>query len=232
MIPRIIHYCWMNDSSLPQSFRKNLEGWKKLMPDYEFIMWNYDNFPRGKSHWVDQAFDAKKYAFCADYIRLYALYVMGGIYLDLDVEVIKPFDNLLHNEVLLGYEAIDNKYIGTGLIGSTPCAPWLSTAMSFYSHQDFKLDKNKFNIIPGPYIITDIITTHYPELVPLIRPFDFFTAKSLSTREILKTTDTYCIHHFAATWNPIYMRLKKHVKENLPVKFVKKLMRLKRYIIR
>ena len=45
--------------------------------------------------WVKQAFEAKKYAFAADYIRFYALYNYGGIYLDSDVEVLRSFDPLL-----------------------------------------------------------------------------------------------------------------------------------------
>ena len=50
------------------------------------------------------AFDNKKYAFAADYIRLYALYNYGGIYLDMDVEVLKPYGDLLKLRTMLGYE--------------------------------------------------------------------------------------------------------------------------------
>ena len=45
--------------------------------------------------WVRRAFRLKKYAFAADYIRHYALYTEGGIYLDTDIEIRKPFDELL-----------------------------------------------------------------------------------------------------------------------------------------
>ena len=48
--------------------------------------------------------EAKKYAFACDYIRLYAVYHYGGIYMDMDVEVVKSFNDILHKDYLLGYE--------------------------------------------------------------------------------------------------------------------------------
>lgn len=97
MIPKIIHWCWLSDDPIPDKLQHYMESWKKFLPDYEFIHWNFDRFPKGKSIWVDQAFEAHKYAFAADYIRLYALYNYGGFYLDMDVEVLKSFDTLLNH---------------------------------------------------------------------------------------------------------------------------------------
>lgn len=90
MIPKIIHYCWLSNDPLPSNFIKYLNGWKQLMPDYEFMLWNFDRFDKNSSNWVKEAFDNKKYAFAADYIRLYALYNYGGIYLDLAFPPITP----------------------------------------------------------------------------------------------------------------------------------------------
>ena len=74
MIPKIIHWCWLSDDPIPASLQKCMDSWKVYLPDYEFIHWNFQRFPKGKSKWVDEAFANKKYAFAADYIRLYALY--------------------------------------------------------------------------------------------------------------------------------------------------------------
>ena len=105
MIPKIIHYCWFG-SDIPESIQRNIDKWKSVMPDYEFIQWDSSRFPREKLLWVDQACDNHKYAFAADYVRLYALYEYGGIYLDTDVEVLKSFDPFLNDTVFFGFEEL------------------------------------------------------------------------------------------------------------------------------
>ena len=81
MIPKIIHYCWLSNDPIPDDLKKCMDSWKEKLPDYEVMLWNFDRFPKTKSQWVSDAFDNKKYAFAADYIRLNALYNYGGIYL-------------------------------------------------------------------------------------------------------------------------------------------------------
>ena len=80
MIPKIIHYCWLSNDPIPSNIQHYMDSWKKYLPDYEFIHWNFDKFDKSSSRWVSEAFDNKKYAFAADYIRLNALYHYGGIY--------------------------------------------------------------------------------------------------------------------------------------------------------
>ena len=104
MIPKIIHYCWLSNDPIPDDLKSCMDSWKKYLPDYEFILWNFERFPKDKSKWVRDAFDNKKYAFAADYIRIYALYHYGGFYLDMDVEVVKPFDPYLCLVTMIGYE--------------------------------------------------------------------------------------------------------------------------------
>ena len=104
MIPKIIHYCWLSNDPIPEKLQEYMKSWKEKLPDYEFKLWNFDCFDINSSQWVKEAFEAKKYAFAADYIRLYAVYNYGGIYMDMDVEVIKSFNPLLNNDYLLGYE--------------------------------------------------------------------------------------------------------------------------------
>ena len=74
MIPKIIHYCWLSNDAVPQELQMYMATWKEKLPSYEFILWNFDRFDINSSLWVRQAFEAKKYAFAADYIRLYAVY--------------------------------------------------------------------------------------------------------------------------------------------------------------
>ena len=96
MIPKIIHYCWLSDDPLPQKIQDCMTSWKKVMPDYEWKLWNTKNFDIDNSvPYVREAFEKRKWAFAADYIRLYALYTEGGIYFDSDVLALKRFDDFL-----------------------------------------------------------------------------------------------------------------------------------------
>ena len=104
MIPKIIHYCWLSDDPIPVEFQKYIETWKVKMPDFQLMLWNFSKFNKESSLWVKQAFDNKKYAFAADYIRLYALYEYGGFYLDMDVEVVKSFNEFIQLNTAICFE--------------------------------------------------------------------------------------------------------------------------------
>lgn len=97
MIPKTIHYCWLSDEPFPRKIMKCMDTWRKILPDYEIKRWSTENFDIDAVPYVKQAFEARKWAFAADYIRMYALYNEGGIYLDSDVMVLKPFDDFLDN---------------------------------------------------------------------------------------------------------------------------------------
>lgn len=106
MIPKIIHYCWLSDDPIPQQLQNYMDTWKQVLPDYEWVKWDFIRFDINSSIWVKEAFENKKYAFAADYIRLFAIYTMGGIYLDMDIEVLKSFDEFLDN----GFFTINEYY--------------------------------------------------------------------------------------------------------------------------
>lgn len=86
-IPKIIHYCWFGGGPINPESRKCIESWKKYCPDYKIIEWNEQNFEISQNRYAQQAYEAKKYAFVSDYVRLAVLYEYGGIYLDTDVEL-------------------------------------------------------------------------------------------------------------------------------------------------
>ena len=94
LIPKKIHYCWFGGNPLPNDVKEYIASWRKYCPDYEIIEWNEQNFDISCNAYVKEAYDAKKWAFVADYARLKVLYEFGGIYMDTDVEVVKTFDDL------------------------------------------------------------------------------------------------------------------------------------------
>ena len=119
MIPKVIHYCWLSGDPIPEKLQRCMDSWKKFLPDYEFVLWDLERFDIKTSQWVKEAFEARKYAFAADYIRLYAVYNYGGIYMDMDVEVVRPFDDLLASPYILGLES--EKGVEAGVFGAERC---------------------------------------------------------------------------------------------------------------
>jgi hypothetical protein len=104
MIPKKIHYCWLSGEKIPHDIKKCIESWKKIMPEYELVLWDKNKFDIESIPFVSEAYRARKWAFAADYIRLYAIYTEGGIYLDSDVYVKKSFDNFLTDDFFTSVE--------------------------------------------------------------------------------------------------------------------------------
>lgn len=159
MIPKIIHYCWFSGDKKPALIRKCIRSWKKHLPDYEIRCWDGNSFDFDSLAFTREAMSVKKYAGAADYVRLYALYNYGGIYLDSDVEVFKSFNPFLDNVFFSGIDRNirgDKTYynIEAGIMGSEKGLPFLRECMSYYEnnhfiHQDGSYD---INIILAPEV--------------------------------------------------------------------------------
>ena len=211
MIPKIIHYCWLSNDPYPEKIQKCIDSWKKYLPDYELMLWNFDRFPRGKSKWVDQAFDSHKYAFAADYIRLYALKEYGGIYLDSDVEVLKSFNDLLDLPYFLGRENSPNA-IEAAVLGCEKGWKLIDDLFEQYEGKEFiqkgKMDTTampiKFKkLIEEKYKWNDITSKKdfdYDSSVINVFPIDWLSPMKWDTHELIVTPNTRSIHHFAASW--------------------------------
>lgn len=112
MIPKKIHYCWFGRGEKPRLARKCIASWKKYCPDYEIIEWNEDNFDMNENAYVRYCYANRKWAYLSDYVRLAVVCRYGGVYFDTDVEVVKPFDNLLDCGAFFGFET--KQYVNTG----------------------------------------------------------------------------------------------------------------------
>jgi mannosyltransferase OCH1-like enzyme len=176
-------------------------SWKEKLVDYEFILWTFNRFDIDSSKWVREAFEAKKYAFAADYIRLFAVYNYGGIYMDMDVEVVNSFDNLLDNQIFLGYENRKKVGIEAGCFGAEKGNDFIGHCLKYYENKSFIMDNGSCDVLPLPKIMFNIYR-ETNQSFPLFSS-DFFTAKSLKTGFIEKTKNTYAIHHFAGSWLPL-----------------------------
>ena len=160
MIPKIIHYCWLSNDPIPDEFKMNVDKWKSILYDYEFIKWDFSRFDINSSTWVKESFENKKYAFAADYIRLFAVYNYGGIYLDMDVEVLKKFDPLLEEEYMFAYESQNNKWIEAGCFGAVKHNGFIGCCLERYENRHFIDGAMNMDLETLPRIMEDIRMKH------------------------------------------------------------------------
>ena len=199
MIPKTIHYCWLSNDPVPENLQRYMASWKKYLPDYEFKKWDFSIFDKASSQWVSEAYDNKKYAFAADYIRLFAVYNDGGIYLDMDVEITRSFDPLLNRPRMFATESPNDLLtIEAGCFGAEAGDKFIGKCLDYYSNRSFIKPDGSFDTVPLPQIMKKIILD-YGLSVPTY-PCDYFTCKSYQTGKITTTGNTYAIHHFAGSW--------------------------------
>ena len=239
MIPKKIHFCWLSNDKFPSSIKKYIDSWHKYLPDYEFVHWDAKRFNLESNIWVKQAFEAEKYAFAADYIRLYVIYNYGGIYMDCDIEVLKSFDDLLNQPYFLGSEGGGN--IEAGVFGAEAKLPWLGDCLEYYEGKTFINSDGSQNTTTLPKIMMSQIlknrnilelcddisvedsVSNYNINTVVMYPKDYFCAKNHGTGIITVTENTYCIHHFAMSWVPFHKKWKNLLKKRLTNIFVLKM---------
>ncbi len=208
MIPRKIHYCWFGRGEMPQLALDCIASWHKHMPDWEYKLWNENNFDVACTPYTKEAYEAKKYAFVTDYVRLYALLTEGGVYMDTDVEVLKPLDNLLGENAFTGYEGTKTMYPVTGIMASEADGAWATEQLHAYDNAHFVKPDGSLDTTTNCQRIYRLMLNNgfvpnggklqtYKDLT--IYPVDYFCPRQ-STGEFLLTENTYCDHHFMGSW--------------------------------
>lgn len=215
MIPKVIHYCWFGNNELPEKERACIASWRKFCPDYEIIEWNESNFDIDSCAYTKEAYAAKKWAFVSDYARFKILYEHGGIYLDTDVELLKPLDDIISKGAYMGFEegqrtlnGIEYKINpGLGLAGVAGMKLFREI-LDFY-HSIHFVTKD------GGQTMTTIVdhTTNILRNYGLINkneiqnvagiylyPTEYFCPLNFNTGKLNITDRTYSVHHFQASW--------------------------------
>ncbi|MGL4850144.1 MAG: glycosyltransferase family 32 protein [Clostridium sp.] len=212
---RKIHYCWFGKGKLPDLALKCIASWRKYCPDYEIIEWNEENFNINSNEYVKEAYENKKYAFVSDYVRLYALYKYGGIYMDTDVELLKELDSYLKEEAFSGFERIDA--IPTGIMGCKQGNKIFKEFLAYYDNKKFVKEDGSLDITTNVEIITNIcldkglILNNEEQNIEGFKLYkkEIFCPKNPETGKIELTNETVAIHHFSGSWIPKHKKLKK-----------------------
>ena len=249
MIPKIIHYCWIGGKPLTPLAQKCVESWHRVMPDYEIKLWNESNYDFQKNKFMADAYKQKRWGFVPDYARLDIIYNYGGIYLDTDVETLKPFDEFLKYPAFCGFESEHFVALGLGF-GAEKGNPIIKEMMKPYENMDFKISdkisqqailygkdpkedwKQNNPYIPSPIIQTQTLLNNFnlkqnnmhQSLEGIeIFPSSYFSPKNEFNLPI-KTDNAYSVHWYAGSWLPwyykIYMKIKKILREILGDKYI------------
>lgn len=220
-IPKKIHYCWFGGNPLPGSAIRCIESWRKFFPDYEIIEWNERNFDVNAVPYTRQAYEAKKYAFVSDYARFKILYEQGGLYFDTDVEVIKPFDDILCRGAFMGMEltAPQSGAVNPGLgLGVAPGLGLLKELIDGYATRRFINPDGTYDTTTIVTYTTDLLiqkglqSTNDIQIVDgvTIYPKEYFNPLNDNTGKLDITANTHSIHWYSKTWlevSPLRMKI-------------------------
>ena len=208
MIPKRINYCWFGKGKKSKLVKRCMKSWKKNCPDYQIIEWNEDNIDFSiMPDYVKESYDAKKWGFVPDFIRLWIVYNYGGIYLDTDVEVIRSFDELLKFDGFAGFESETNVALGLGF-GAKKGNQIIKYLMESYCNLHFKNADGSLNMIPSPVLNTKTLCQiglksngKKQEINGFVFfPVEYFCPLDPAHREMIKTVNTYSIHWYDASW--------------------------------
>jgi len=274
MIPKIIHYVWLGGKAIPTNLQCYIDGWHRLMPEsdgWQYMLWteqSIDDYctqasclsPFAISPYCQQAYDAGKFAFASDYIRLWALEQFGGIYLDTDVEVLRSFDSLpeflplairhspfainhspLASISFIGFENSLANLPGTCVMGCEPHCLWIREMLATYDGVNFINEDGTLDLTTNVHRLGKRMVAgglipngkeHFIEQWGL-HVYDFHHFSPLtSTRVMRKTKDTFAIHHFAASWHDQKGSIAKLQASPVVCEIINVLIQIKRYIKR
>ena len=230
MIPKIIHYCWFGHNPKPKLAQKCIKSWKKYCPDYEIIEWNEDNYDLSSAPlYVRQAYEAKKWAFVTDYIRLQVVYENGGIYMDTDVELKKPLDPLLDRAAYFGFE--NGSVVNTGIgFGAQKGTAILKDLMEDYNGISFVQEDGSYDLLPCPQRSLKVFLAH--GLKPddslqiltgnvLVLPSVYLCPIDSVMKIRTYSPDTISIHWFDASWQDNRKQMRREQRIGLAVYYVK-----------
>lgn len=209
MIPQIIHYIWFGNNAYSKKIEQCINSWHKMMPDYEFKLWNEETFDIENScQFVKEAYEKKKYAFVSDYVRVYALYNYGGIYLDTDIEILKPIDEciLATGDCVLGTD--ESGYL-TALMISTQKHIFFKLMLDYYDSISFINQDGSLNMEVNNTYMQDILKTYGYKIKNkiqklnhniIIYPDDYFHVRSLTSGKLNLTQNSFAIHWHTISW--------------------------------
>ncbi|MBQ1598878.1 MAG: hypothetical protein II080_09595 [Lachnospiraceae bacterium] len=208
-IPKVIHTFWFADNPMPQKYRDCLRSWEKYAPDMEIKIWNMHTYKPQDCLFYQQALQLRQWAFASDYARADVLRRYGGVYMDLDVEMLRPIDDLLYNDAYMSFESLDRIECGSGM-GAQKGNRILEEICRSYEERPFIKADGSLDLSTCPVRFTKVIEQYGLEKNGgfqfvddiTIYPFEVLTGKSFDTGIEYRTNLSYTLHHHNGSWVP------------------------------
>lgn len=163
MIPRVVHYFWFSGEEMPALLRSCLATWEKCLPGYVLRKWDLTTV-EVDCEFARQALAQRRWAFLTDYFRMKAVHDHGGVYLDTDVYLVRPLDDLLAHPSFWGFA--DTALVEPVVFGAHAGNPVLSDILAAYrGMRPEDIDLDTYN---GP---TTVITPIFEQRHGL-QPYD------------------------------------------------------------
>ncbi len=213
VIPKILHAIWFSGEAMPDLYRGCLDSWKRYAPDCEIRIWDLKSYHPDGCLFFDQAIADRNWAFASDYARADLLRRYGGIYMDLDVEMLRPIDDLLHNDAYMSFESLERIECGSGM-GAIPGHPILQEICESYESRPYFKADGTWDNSTCPVRYTQILERHglqkdgsFQSVEDItVYPFEMLTCKSFDTGVIYRTEHSYTLHHHNGSWIPASAR--------------------------
>lgn len=195
MIPKTIISMWVGP--------KRPELVEKCTATHKLL--GYEHIWIGNETSIDKEFDTPYFKECieaghwgklSDYLRICYLEKYGGIYLDADTEILKPFDDVLDAEIFCCEE--ENKFIANGIIGAIPHHPMLAHYKKLI--EDNFRGTGEMVFQPGMYLWTELVK--YSEWSPVVKiyPAEWFLPYNHQSGVKNITKNTHTMHYYLKSW--------------------------------
>lgn len=219
MIPKIIHYTWFSGEPYPQNIQRCIDSWKIHLPGYELRLWDMDAIKDIDSKFLWEALSERKWAYAADFVRLYAIYHEGGIYLDTDVLVYKSFNQLLDCKAFIGKEnsihfegGLSAQYLSSHCFGAEKGHPFIKKCLDYFDGRHFITSHHtelpqplKYNLVLLPYIQAEIARQYgytwspkKQKLQNCVSGLLIYPSSTFDPQEV--SDESYCKHLALGSW--------------------------------
>ena len=198
MIPKVMHRIWLGSNPMPPAFEDYWKRLQELHPGWQFKTWTDKSdlrFMRNR-----KCFDGMPtYSGKSDVLRIELIARYGGLYVDCDMEPLKPFDGLLRGiKAFAAWE--DERYIAWGVFGAERGHPAVLALRSRLPVWSKAHEHEPANVRSGPVFLTAVWKRRRDVT---ILPTPTFYPVSWSDRRRVKPpypSGAYAVHHWAESW--------------------------------
>ena len=198
MIPKVIHCFWFSGERKTPLAERCMASWRKFEPDWEIREWNVEDLRRvfRPPKFFDDAIKMRKWAFASDWARFAVIAEMGGVYLDVDVELVAPMDGIVERGPFFALSSNSPAWVDPGLGFAAERGDAVCAAIA-KRYEAMRFDPACHLSQTAPAVANDVLKA-FPEMRRL--PASVFNPKGGVAGRVRLLPETVGIHHYAASW--------------------------------